>query len=277
MKRIKPSPIEDKQTTVATPEVENVDLKLGETVTLMGMSYQAPLWRTKEAENGYSYHPFEEDADCALSIAYQSFPLGGKTVNSSLWDSYIEGLDSDTFIDRQESTTYDGVPQLRLRYKKDVSGTTYMVDSATFITNDYLYTMIIGMPHEISDEVAQTFDAIIASVFFETVNSAENPKQESTPQSIGQRNALETAESYLSIMPFSYSGLISQLEYEKFSHEDAVYAADNCGADWYEQAAIAAKNYLDLMSFSRSSLIEQLEYEGYSHDEAVYGVEANGY
>lgn len=51
------------------------------------------------------------------------------------------------------------------------------------------------------------------------------------------------------------------------------YAADNCGADWYEQAAKAAQKYLDYMAFSRSGLIEQLEYEGYTHDEAVYGVD----
>lgn len=38
-------------------------------------------------------------------------------------------------------------------------------------------------------------------------------------------------------MPFSYTGLIEQLEYEQYSHDDAVYAADNCGADWNEQAA----------------------------------------
>ena len=77
-------------------------------------------------------------------------------------------------------------------------------------------------------------------------------------------------------MPFSYTGLIKQLEYEKYSHEDAVYAADNCGADWNEQAAKAAKDYLDVMSFSRQGLIDQLEYEGYTHEQAVFGVNSVG-
>lgn len=54
---------------------------------------------------------------------------------------------------------------------------------------------------------------------------------------IGQRNALASAKNYLSLTGFSYDGLIEQLEYEKFSHEDAVYAVDNCEADWNEQAA----------------------------------------
>ena len=78
-------------------------------------------------------------------------------------------------------------------------------------------------------------------------------------------------------MPFSYSGLIQQLEYEGYNTEDATYAADNCEADWNEQAVKAAKNYLNSMAFSRDSLIQQLEYEGYTEEQAIYGVEQNGY
>jgi hypothetical protein len=70
---------------------------------------------------------------------------------------------------------------------------------------------------------------------------------------------------------------VEQLEYEGYSHTEAVYGADNCGADWNEQAAKSAANYLDYTSFSRSELIEQLEYEGFPHSQAVYGVEQNGY
>lgn len=95
--------------------------------------------------------------------------------------------------------------------------------------------------------------------------------------STGERNALQTAKDYLSVMAFSYTGLIEQLEYEGYSHSEAVYGADNCGADWFEQAAKSAKQYLEFMSFSRSSLIEQLEYEGFTHEQAIYGAEMNGY
>ena len=105
----------------------------------------------------------------------------------------------------------------------------------------------------------------------------EDAKNSSQDTTIGQQNALESAKLYLEIMPFSYTGLIEQLEYENYSKEDAAYAADNCGADWNEQAAKAAKNYLDIMPFSKEELIKQLEYEGYTHKQAVYGVEQNGY
>lgn len=98
-----------------------------------------------------------------------------------------------------------------------------------------------------------------------------------TGATMGERNALDSAEQYLNSMAFSYSGLIEQLEYEGYSNSEATYAADNCGADWYEQAALSAKEYLDAMSFSRQGLIEQLEYEGFTYGQAVYGVEQNGY
>lgn len=92
----------------------------------------------------------------------------------------------------------------------------------------------------------------------------------------GEKNALGSALSYLKYMPFSYTGLIKQLEYEKYSHEEAVYAADNCGADWNEQAAKCAKNYLEYMSFSRGGLIDQLVYEGFTQEQATYGVDKAG-
>lgn len=93
----------------------------------------------------------------------------------------------------------------------------------------------------------------------------------------GQKNALKQAKNYLDIMAFSYSGLIKQLEYEKYTTEDATYAADNCGADWNEQAVKKAKEYLAIMSFSKDGLIKQLEYDGFSHSQAEYGAKQNGY
>ena len=78
-------------------------------------------------------------------------------------------------------------------------------------------------------------------------------------------------------MAFSYSGLIEQLEFEGYTNSDATYAANNCGADWYEQAALSAKTYLNAMPFSRDGLIEQLQYEGFTYEQAAYGAEQNGY
>ena len=112
----------------------------------------------------------------------------------------------------------------------------------------------------------------------------DSPAPRESPSSVysgssttGERNAVEQARNYLEVMAFSYDGLVDQLEFEGYTHSEAVYGVDHCGADWYEQAAIKAADYLDLMSFSRDQLIDQLEFDGFTHSQAVYGVEQNGY
>lgn len=95
-------------------------------------------------------------------------------------------------------------------------------------------------------------------------------------ETTSQRNALRKAQSYLAYTAFSHDGLVEQLEYEKFSHEDAVYAADNVGANWNEQAAKKAKSYMDMQGYSRDGLIEQLKYEKFTQEQAEYGASAVG-
>lgn len=109
---------------------------------------------------------------------------------------------------------------------------------------------------------------------YESVHAENSFTSEVT---FGEKNALQTAILYLNAMAFSYSGLIEQLEYEGYTNSEATYAANNCGADWYEQAVLSAKEYLNSMSFSRQGLIEQLEYEGFTYEQAVYGVDHSGY
>jgi TM2 domain-containing membrane protein YozV len=93
---------------------------------------------------------------------------------------------------------------------------------------------------------------------------------------ISQRNALRKAADYLDYSAFSRTGLIGQLEYEKYSTEDATWAVDRVTVNWNEQAAKKAKDYLEYSSFSRSGLIDQLLYEGYTPEQAEYGVSKTG-
>lgn len=94
-----------------------------------------------------------------------------------------------------------------------------------------------------------------------------------------QAQALRKAEGYLGLLSFSfsYTGLTEQLEYDGFTHEQAVYAADHCGADWNAQAAAKAQIYMSVMTFDREQLIDQLEFDGFTHEEALYGAAAAGY
>ena len=101
--------------------------------------------------------------------------------------------------------------------------------------------------------------------------------KEANKVTIGMQNALKSAKQYLNFTGFSYTGLIKQLEFEHYSHEEAVYAADNCGADWNEQAVRSAKQYLAFTAFSRDGLIKQLEFEGYTHSQATHAADQCGY
>lgn len=136
--------------------------------------------------------------------------------------------------------------------------------------NDYAKAEIdkLNNPEDSSSEESENKEEV-------KEENHEESEADNTP-TIGQRNALKSAKDYLSFTAFSHEGLIDQLEYEKYSHEDAVYAADNCGADWNEQALKSSKDYLSMTAFSYSGLIEQLEYEKFTKEQAAYGADNCG-
>lgn len=109
------------------------------------------------------------------------------------------------------------------------------------------------------------------------VNSVDeiewNPYLEATA---GQILAMKKAEAHLSEAGFSYKGLIKQLEHDGIAHEDAVYAADNCGADWVEQAAKLAEFYLSGTGISYKGLVKQLKRDGFSAEDAAYAADNCG-
>ena len=145
------------------------------------------------------------------------------------------------------------------------------------------------------DELSHDTSYLIAvggQILFDCINSPQLPSpssQQSSAQApspapvstddmtMGQKNAVKSAESYLKYSSFSRQGLIKQLEYEGFSHDDAVFAVDHITVDWNEQAVKSAESYLKYSSFSRQGLIKQLEYEGFTHDQAEYAAQQVGY
>ena len=145
----------------------------------------------------------------------------------------------------------------------------------------------INASEEKEETVNNNDDKLIAKIITDVKTESEakepisdNTKKEETVNSssptTGQSNALKKAQSYLRFTNFSHDGLVDQLEYEKFSHDEAVYGADNCGADWNEQAKEKAKSYLDLSGFSYKGIIEQLEYEKFTSEQAKYAADNCG-
>ena len=95
---------------------------------------------------------------------------------------------------------------------------------------------------------------------------------------IEKRSAIEMAQSYLSTMPFSPSGLYDQLLYEGFSEEDSQFAIDHLIVDWDEMCYETAVSYIkNVGGFSKKSLIHQLVYDGFTKKQAKKAVKRLGY
>lgn len=133
----------------------------------------------------------------------------------------------------------------------------------------FMALMFVACMDIATDFDPQSTDDFKTNPIIETTDAKETSGIKET---IAQKNAIESAKSYLSFTSFSKSELIAQLEHEGYSKKDSTYAVEKLNIDFNEQAAEAAKSYLDSMAFSKSGLIEQLEFEGYTKEQAEYGV-----
>lgn len=102
-------------------------------------------------------------------------------------------------------------------------------------------------------------------------------KTSNSNETMSEKNARRSAENYIGIMAFSRDGLVEQLVYDGYTEDEAAYGADNCGADWLEEAAESANNYLEIMPMSRSELYGQLEYDGFTAEQIEHALEDVGY
>ena len=97
-----------------------------------------------------------------------------------------------------------------------------------------------------------------------------------------QKNAVRSAELYLSISGFSRVGLIQQLSSsagDGYSVADATVAVDSLSVDWNAQAARSAALYLQISGFSCNGLIEQLSSSAgdhYTKSQAAFGAQQAG-
>lgn len=97
-----------------------------------------------------------------------------------------------------------------------------------------------------------------------------------------QKNAVRSANNYLSLQGFSRRGLIEQLSSsygDGYELADATAAVDSLSVDWNAQAARSARQYLSLMGFSCAGLIEQLSADAgdkYTVGQATFGAQQAG-
>lgn len=138
--------------------------------------------------------------------------------------------------------------------------------------------VIIGIANAGNKDAAPTAPAAVSAPT-KAPAAAKQPAAVQPPASTetaSQKNAARAAENYIGVMPFSRTGLIKQLEFDKYTAADAAYAADSLKADWNEQAMKKAKSYLDTMPFSHDALIKQLAFDGFTPAQAEFGTTKAG-
>lgn len=109
-----------------------------------------------------------------------------------------------------------------------------------------------------------------------TVPETTEPTVTELVQTPDQLDAMALAEQLLTQAPFSYAGLVSQLEYEGYDYQTAEYAVARCGADWFQQAETSAREYLELGEFDRQQMIDALLFEGFTTQEAEFAADQVG-
>lgn len=111
------------------------------------------------------------------------------------------------------------------------------------------------------------------------VTQTSNPAPAGT---LSEREALQSAQEYISMEAFSKAGLIDQLSSsagEGFPKADAVWAVKHLHVSWFAEAVKSAKDYLSMEAFSRSGLIDQLSSssgEGFTYAQATYAADKVG-
>jgi len=92
-------------------------------------------------------------------------------------------------------------------------------------------------------------------------------------------NLMNTVKEWFVGRGKSYAQVLEDLpEYGEFTETEVRYAADNCGADWNQEAIICAQNWLERGDgYSPQELIEVVEeISKFTREQAVYGVENCG-
>ncbi len=244
-----------------------------------GIAYEVPSsWKKDEnvSGNGTATYKIGNDALILTRENTHNYSESAIPYESDLINNLSSNFEGYSQLDRFESQICDGeITAINVVFSWEINDHNLSNHFIFFKHYDSLISFMLQSNDTSEYDRSEDFNDIINSIH---KWSAETDSSYTLPEhTTGQINAANTARDYLNTMAFSYTGLIEQLKYEGYSDEDATYAADNCGADWNEQAAKKAQEYIDTMSFSRSGLIEQLQYEGFTAEQAEYGVSSVGY
>lgn len=266
-------------------EIKKFDQTVSDSFGKMHFKMPDGIEKTVDGDDAYFY------ADGGMVMIEKSDTVVSRYGSlESYLDEYVNGMiESGSFSVSQKSVVkIDQYDAFNIQGTLDVNGETLNYITDCIILSDSMYVVMVGYYNGNEEYFLELRNMILTSMYFDETEETteavtEAPKETTEAEApageptLGEKNALQSAKSYLDYSAFSAKGLKEQLEFEGYSSDEAQYAVDHCGADWMEQAALSAKQYMDYSSFSRQALIEQLEFEGFTHEQAEHGAEAVGY
>ena len=233
--------------------------------------YYYPLGKSPLQVMFYMYYDYLDEAKYSSTIASEEEL---KIILSTAIDTILKGTEAvDSKI---TNDTFNGRPAAWVDYLGKANDKSFNIHFyIAFLSDKELASILYCIAEGAEDNYQSYYKEIVASLSSKTTldNNVKTNNDILSNASISQQNAYKAAISYLNHGNFSRKGLIEQLEFEKYSNEDATWAVDNCGADWNEQAILQGKNYLSHSSFSHDGLIEQLEFEGFTTEQAIYAAD----
>ena len=143
-------------------------------------------------------------------------------------------------------------------------------------------------PEQPPTEPGETIERPPTATEDETIQPPKKTKRQLKEEKKRKEAAVKTAKDYVNNKNFTLTAhsLYSIKEYleenKKFSAEEAEYGAENCGADWNEEAVKAAKMCLELetkvnYSYSKKELSKSIERQWkFTPEQVSYGVENCG-
>lgn len=254
-----------------------------------GISCKVPSSWIRTDKKDFIYFYPQPRTNTFMMVGFSE--MSGSIFDPGALDGFMNGVGSGqeffNEISREERTTVDGTRYVYVTTSGIIKEVGIVSQIALFDGDGGIIMLSMANSADALKDYRSDFENVVNSASVTTASGYDGTSTMETTRgesrttvntaTIGQKNALAKAKDYLAFTAFSHSGLIDQLEYEGFSTEEATYGADNCGADWNEQAAKKAQEYLGFTSFSRSGLIDQLKYEGFTQEQAEYGVAAVGY
>lgn len=254
---------ETEPTTSKTPEIEFVDKYYYNGISI-GLSRG---WKARTIKNYCGYISCSYFGSITITCTESNCLDNSDYIASHNTEEIYENTNSIKLITAIISDDYNNPCTC---FKCCIQGKEMSVEFSPYFPEEQMYQIINTLK----------FEEINAEQATEKQNETTEPITEkpapNSNETLGQKNALKSAKSYVEFSGFSYQGLIEQLEYEKYSHEEAVYGADNCGANWNDEALESAKSYIDYSGFSYQRLLEQLEHEKFTHEQAIYGADNCG-